>query len=84
MNQMPCYRCGRVQTDPVKGASPWGRGVVDGNQILLCPDCQKSDPQWKSRLQRCPKCSSTRLSVVLGSVICRECKFDWPAPSSPA
>ena len=25
---MPCYRCERVQTDPVKGPSLWKRGVI--------------------------------------------------------
>jgi hypothetical protein len=75
---MPCHRCGRIQTDPVKGASPWARGVMDGEQILLCPECQRADPTWTQRLDQCPACGSTRLSVVLGSTVCRECGHDRP------
>jgi Zn finger protein HypA/HybF involved in hydrogenase expression len=72
---MPCYRCGKIQTDPVKGASPWARGVVDEKQILICPVCQTSDPHWIESLDRCPACRSTRLSVVIGSLSCRSCGF---------
>lgn len=75
---MPCHRCGRIQTDPVRGASPWARGVLAGEQVLLCPDCQHSDPTWTQRLDRCPACGSTRLSLVLGSTVCRECGHDRP------
>ncbi|MBA2365600.1 MAG: hypothetical protein H0V77_04000 [Actinobacteria bacterium] len=75
---MPCATCGRPQTDPVKGSSPWARGVVGGRQILLCAQCQESDPDWVGRLDRCPQCGSTRLSVVMGSAVCRACGFDWP------
>ncbi|MPZ91900.1 MAG: hypothetical protein GEU68_09770 [Actinobacteria bacterium] len=74
---MPCYRCGRIQTDPVKGASPWGRGVVEGAQILICPECQTSDPEWPRSLDACPRCGGTRLSVVMGSIVCRSCNADW-------
>ena len=74
---MPCYRCGRIQTDPVKGASPWGRGVVEGAQILICPACQTSDPEWPRSLDACPRCGGTRLSVVMGSIVCRSCTADW-------
>ena len=76
---MPCYRCGRVQTDPVKGASPWARGVVDGEQILVCPVCQTEHPGWTDELTGCPRCGNTRLSIVMGSVLCRACGSDWPA-----
>lgn len=76
---MPCYRCRRVQTDPVKGASPWARGVIASEQILICPQCQAEDSAWSTALDRCPQCESTRLSVVMGSVVCRQCNFDWPA-----
>lgn len=76
---VPCYRCQRVQTDPAKGASPWARGVVHGEQILVCPQCQTEDPGWTESLDRCPECGATRLSVMLGSVVCRECNADWPA-----
>lgn len=72
---MPCYRCERVQTDPVKGASPWGRGVVEGEQVLICPGCQADDPNWTDALQRCPRCGGTRLSIVMGSLSCRSCGY---------
>lgn len=72
---MPCYRCGRVQTDPAKGASPWGRGVVEGEQVLICPVCQADDPEWQVALDRCPRCDSTRLSMVMGSPSCRSCGY---------
>jgi hypothetical protein len=74
---MPCYRCGRLQTDPAKGASPWARGVVNGAQVLICPDCQSADPEWPATLTACPRCGSTRLSMVMGSVVCRQCDHDW-------
>ena len=76
---MPCMRCHRVQTDPVKGSSPWARAVVGGEQVLICPDCQSDDPEWVRRIDACPQCSSTRLSVVMGSCVCRGCGNDWPA-----
>ncbi|MGH2750981.1 MAG: hypothetical protein ACRDK3_08935 [Actinomycetota bacterium] len=77
---MPCYRCGRIQTDPAKGAAPWGRGVVEGEQILICPECQSARRDWTADLDSCPRCKSTRLSVVMGSVVCRSCKHDWTRP----
>ncbi|MGH2825539.1 MAG: hypothetical protein ACRDKF_01040 [Actinomycetota bacterium] len=79
---MPCYLCARVQTDPAKGASPWGRGVVAGRQILICPDCQSANPRWTEELDACPRCGSTRLSMVMGSTICRSCNHDWIGESS--
>ena len=72
---MPCYRCERIQTDPVKGASPWARGVVAGEQILICPECQRENPDWVDALDRCPRCGSTRLSMVMGSLMCRGCDY---------
>jgi hypothetical protein len=72
---VPCYRCRKVQTDPVKGASPWGVGVVAGDQILICPDCQREDPGWVDALEHCPRCGSTRLSVKMGSLYCRQCNY---------
>jgi hypothetical protein len=70
---MPCVRCGKIQTDPVKGKSPWARYVIGAEQVLLCPECQAADPSWASRSERCPACGSTRLSMMLGSVVCRAC-----------
>ena len=32
---MPCYRCGARQVDPVRGHSPWRRGVKDDEQVLV-------------------------------------------------
>lgn len=72
---MPCYRCPRIQTDPVKGASPWARGVVDREQILICPECQVAHPQWAEDLDRCPRCGNTRLLMVMGSLSCRACGY---------
>jgi ssDNA-binding Zn-finger/Zn-ribbon topoisomerase 1 len=76
MPNVPCYRCGRVQTDPVKGASPWGRGVVENDQILVCPVCQEEHPAWTEELRTCSACGSTRLSITMGSIVCRACGHD--------
>ena len=70
---MPCYRCGRVQTDPVKGASPWAVAVKAREQVLVCPWCQEEDKTWAEALDRCPQCGTTRLKVTMGSVVCRAC-----------
>lgn len=79
---MPCYRCGRVQTDPPPGQpSPWARAVVHGEQVLVCPECQSTHPAWTDELDRCPRCGDTRLQIVMGSVLCRRCGHDWPAQS---
>jgi ribosomal protein L40E len=70
---VPCYRCDRVQTDPVKGASPWAVGVRAGEQILVCPDCQARDPGWSAALDECSRCGGTRLRIMVGTVVCRGC-----------
>ncbi|HVM34313.1 MAG TPA: hypothetical protein VM784_03110 [Actinomycetota bacterium] len=75
---MPCYRCGAIQKDPAKGASPWARGVVGHDQILVCPSCQSGHPSWTDELERCAVCESTRLGIVMGSVVCRSCGHDAP------
>ncbi|MEA2447225.1 MAG: hypothetical protein QOK47_862, partial [Actinomycetota bacterium] len=62
---MPCYRCERVQTDPVKGASPWKRGVMKDEQVLICPECQGEVPDWQSAFDHCPRCGSARLVIVM-------------------
>jgi hypothetical protein len=67
-----CLLCGARQTDPVRGASPWKRGVKDGEQVLVCPDCQASG-DWTSSLDRCPSCGSASLSKTLGEVVCKAC-----------
>ncbi len=79
---MPCATCGKIQTDPVKGASPWARGVKGGEQILVCPDCQAANPSWTGDLDGCPVCKGTRLSKVMGSLLCRDCGFEGEPPSS--
>lgn len=72
---MPCYRCGVVQTDPAKGASPWAVGVIATEQVLVCPDCQRTYPEWTQELRTCAQCGSTRLRLMLGSVVCRACGY---------
>lgn len=79
---MPCYVCGRVQTDPVKGASPWAVGVRAGDQVLVCPDCQRDDPAWPRSLERCARCGETRLKIVMGTIVCRQCGAERPAARS--
>jgi predicted amidophosphoribosyltransferase len=77
---VPCYRCNRVQTDPVKGPSLWKRGVIGTEQVLLCPVCQDEDPNWADAFARCRNCGSPRLVIMMGSVVCKECNSDWPVP----
>ncbi|MEV0619257.1 hypothetical protein AB0I81_38480 [Nonomuraea sp. NPDC050404] len=87
---MPCYRCGARQTDPVRGASPWQRGVRNETQVLICPDCQRLHDL---DLDSCATCASTALICRLGEVECRSCGAVWlaarssealdPAPVSP-
>lgn len=69
---MPCFRCGTRQTDPSRGASPWRRGVRGGEQVLVCPDCQRSN-DWASDLDRCRWCQSVALGRRLGEIFCRDC-----------
>jgi hypothetical protein len=75
---MPCYRCGRVQTDPARGPSAWARGVVGREQVLVCPECQSAEEQWSRSFETCRDCGSSRLSLVLGSIVCRACGRDRP------
>ncbi|MEV4576956.1 hypothetical protein AB0K16_27305 [Nonomuraea jabiensis] len=67
---MPCYRCGARQTDPVRGASPWQRGVRHETQVLICPDCQRLHDL---DLDACAACGSVALICRLGEVECRSC-----------
>lgn len=69
---MPCFRCGARQTDPVRGASPWKRGVQADHQVLICPDCQAAH-NWAADLDRCAGCGSAALVCRLGEVECRDC-----------
>ena len=69
---MPCYRCGVRQTDPERGKSPWRRGVVRDQLVLICPACQEST-DWTAELERCTKCRSAHLIRRLGQVECLDC-----------
>ena len=69
---MPCYRCGARQVDPVRGHSPWRRGVKGDEQILVCPGCQAS-ANWTADLDKCRQCGSVHLVRRLGEVECRDC-----------
>jgi ribosomal protein L40E len=53
-----------------------------GEQVLICPDCQAGDANWNAALDQCARCGSTRLSIVMGSVVCRQCGFDRPTSSA--
>ena len=69
---MPCYRCGIRQTDPERGKSPWRRGVVHDQLVLICPGCQES-ADWTAEFERCAKCRSAHLIRRLGQVECLDC-----------
>jgi hypothetical protein len=69
---MPCYRCGVRQTDPERGKSPWRRGVVHEQQVLICPACQESG-DWTADLEHCAQCHSAHLIRRLGQVECLDC-----------
>jgi hypothetical protein len=69
---MPCYRCDLRQVDPDRGESPWKRGVRDGRQVLICPDCQGSF-DWMAELDQCPVCGGVHLVRRLGEIECRDC-----------
>jgi hypothetical protein len=78
---MPCYRCGVRQTDPVRGASPWRRGVRREAQVLICPACQR---EHDLDLDHCKSCASTMLICRLGEVECRSCGWVRLANSTEA
>ena len=69
---MPCYRCGVRQTDPERGKSPWRRGVVRGQFVLVCPACQQS-ADWTAERECCARCGSGHLIRRLGQVECLDC-----------
>jgi hypothetical protein len=69
---VPCYRCGVRQTDPERGKSPWRRGVVHDQLVLICPVCQES-ADWTAELEHCAKCRSAHLIRRLGQVECLDC-----------
>ena len=41
--------------------------------MLVCPRCQVERVDWMENLDRCERCGSTRLSVMIGEVVCRQC-----------
>jgi len=53
----------------------WKRGVIAGEQILICPECQSAHPEWADALDRCPQCGGTHLVMVMGSLVCRDCTY---------
>ena len=69
---MPCYRCGVRQTDPERGKSPWRRGVLRDQLVLVCPACQESS-DWTAELESCARCGSVHLIRRLGQVECLDC-----------
>jgi ribosomal protein L37AE/L43A len=77
-------RCGARQDDPARGPSPWKRGVLGGEQVLVCPDCQRQSG-WQSGLDHCPECDGIRLSKALGIVRCSACGWsgELPAAATP-
>jgi hypothetical protein len=76
---LPCYHCGARQSDPGRGPSPWKRGVIDDEQVLVCPNCQGTH-DWVADLDRCGSCGSTMLVRALGETRCRQC--EWAKPAS--
>ena len=80
---MPCYRCGARQVDPGKGPSPWKRGVIRDEQVLVCPECQRTH-DWLADLDRCEQCGSTMLIRSLGETRCRDCSFTKTAVQASA
>jgi hypothetical protein len=74
MAGMPCYHCGTRQVDPDQGPSPWGRGLLDDHQILICPACQVQR-DWTADLDRCGRCGSAHLVRRLDEVECRDCRL---------
>ncbi|HEY1331537.1 MAG TPA: hypothetical protein VGH10_08700 [Actinomycetota bacterium] len=68
-----CWLCGRPTFDPDKKQPQWARGVAGGRQVLVCPQCQSERTGWADGLDRCEQCGGTRLSAMLGEVVCRAC-----------
>jgi hypothetical protein len=79
---MPCFRCGTRQSDPVRGTSPWKRGVRADRQVLVCPVCQTAT-DWSADLDGCAGCGSIALVCRLGEIECRDCGHVRSAESLP-
>jgi hypothetical protein len=80
---MPCYRCGARQVDPVRGHSPWRRGVRGDQQVLVCPACQAAT-DWTADMDKCPQCGGAHLVRRLGEVECKDCGAVVPPAAEPA
>jgi ribosomal protein L40E len=80
---MPCYRCGARQVDPVRGHSPWRRGVRGDQQVLVCPACQAAN-DWTADMDKCPQCVSAHLVRRLGEVECKDCGAVVPPAAESA
>ena len=80
---MPCYRCGVRQTDPERGKSPWRRGVLRDELVLVCPGCQES-ADWTAELESCSRCASVHLIRRLGQVECLDCGLVTEPGAVPA
>jgi uncharacterized Zn ribbon protein len=73
-----CFICKTEATDPANGEpSPWRRAIVDDEQVLVCPDCQRAQPDWIERAEGCPVCASKRLYKSIGEKVCRACGHQW-------
>jgi hypothetical protein len=79
-----CYLCGRPTYDPDKRERPWVRATSGGRQVLVCPSCQEERPDWAVQLDRCESCGATRLTAMLGQVVCRACGHVRGEPVEPA
>jgi hypothetical protein len=79
---VPCHRCGARQSDPERGASAWKRGVRSGEQVLVCPECQRGS-DWTVAFDSCPGCGSTALVRALGETSCRDCGRSGLTPVPP-
>jgi hypothetical protein len=79
-----CYLCGRPTYDPAKRERPWVRATSGGRQVLVCPSCQEERPDWAVQVDRCESCGATRLTAMLGQVVCRACGHVRGEPVEPA
>ncbi|HVF20981.1 MAG TPA: hypothetical protein VNA14_12185 [Mycobacteriales bacterium] len=56
--------------------------MARGEQILVCPDCQRVH-DWVSDLDTCAACASTRLVRTLGETRCLACGAVGEAAGGP-
>ncbi len=78
-----CFICGRPTFDPDKRDRPWVRAMARGRQVLVCPKCQAQRPDWATALDACEQCGATRLSAMLGRVVCRACGHETALEDEP-